>query len=152
MHPRDGLLSCLCIVNLHNTNSNSPLLQLSGGSLVPRPMSPEAAADMFPVSMHRSISNLPCSRAKAGWTSAGMLKAPLECGLTQYFVMQGLGKTITGLAVMLKTLGLRPNSPMGPDGSPLDTKWVTDSMGRPAAYYSGGPAGAACTLLIRGYP
>ena len=51
--------------------------------------------------------------------------------------VQGLGKTITGLALISKTRGTIPTPPAGPDGTPVKCTWVKDSTGRPAAFYTG---------------
>lgn len=51
--------------------------------------------------------------------------------------MQGLGKTITGLALISKTRGALPESPMDPNGTPVKCTWVKDPTGRPAAFYTG---------------
>ena len=51
--------------------------------------------------------------------------------------MQGLGKTITGLVLIMRTLGRMPAAPLTADGKPAEMTWVKDSCGRQAAYYSG---------------
>ncbi len=51
--------------------------------------------------------------------------------------VQGLGKTITGLALICKTRGTIPTTPLNPDGTPFKCTWVKDSTGRPAAFYTG---------------
>ena len=51
--------------------------------------------------------------------------------------MQGLGKTITGLVLVMRTLGRMPAAPLTAVGEPVEMTWVKDSCGRQAAYYSG---------------
>lgn len=58
--------------------------------------------------------------------------------------IQGLGKTITGLALISKTRRTLPEPPVQPDGTPVKCTWVKDPTGRPAAFYTG-----VVTLLYR---
>ena len=51
--------------------------------------------------------------------------------------IQGLGKTITGLALISKTRRTLPEPPVSPDGTPVKCTWVKDPTGRPAAFYTG---------------
>ncbi|DBA80065.1 TPA: hypothetical protein ACH3X2_007554 [Trebouxia sp. C0005] len=48
----------------------------------------------------------------------------------------GLGKTITGLALICKTRGTIHTTPLDPDGNPFKCTWVKDPTGRPAAFYT----------------
>ncbi|KAL0050649.1 hypothetical protein WJX82_004168 [Trebouxia sp. C0006] len=55
----------------------------------------------------------------------------------------GLGKTITGLALICKTRDTIPTSPLDPDGTPFKCTWVKDPTGRAAAFYTVPSATAA---------
>lgn len=54
--------------------------------------------------------------------------------------LQGLGKTITGLALISKTRGTLPTPPLDPSGTAVKCMWVKDPTGRPAAFYTGAPS------------
>ena len=61
---------------------------------------------------------------------------PIVCDIN-FYLAQGLGKTITGLALISKTRGNLPTPPAGPGGSPVKCTWVKDPAGKPAAFYTG---------------
>ncbi len=65
--------------------------------------------------------------------------------------VQGLGKTITGLALICKTRYTIPTTPLDPNGNPLKCTWVKDPTGRPAAFYTGAVISsvAFCRVLAR---
>ncbi len=62
--------------------------------------------------------------------------------------VQGLGKTITGLALVCKTRGTIPTTPLDPDGNPLKCTWVKDPTGRPAAFYTGAVISSVAFCLV----
>lgn len=62
--------------------------------------------------------------------------------------VQGLGKTITGLALICKTRYTIPTPPLDPDGNPLKCTWVKDPTGRPAAFYTGAVISSAAFRLV----
>ncbi len=62
--------------------------------------------------------------------------------------VQGLGKTITGLALICKTRGTIPTTPLDPDGTPFNCTWVKDPTGRPAAFYTGAVISSVVFRLV----
>ena len=62
--------------------------------------------------------------------------------------VQGLGKTITGLALICKTRDTIPTSPLDPDGTPFKCTWVKDPTGRAAAFYTGAVISSASFSLV----
>ncbi|KAL3136547.1 hypothetical protein ABBQ38_005794 [Trebouxia sp. C0009 RCD-2024] len=62
----------------------------------------------------------------------------------------GLGKTITGLALISKTRGTLPTPPLDPSGTPVKCTWVKDPTGRPAAFYTVTNGGVASPVTSSG--
>ncbi|KAL0025980.1 hypothetical protein WJX77_010392 [Trebouxia sp. C0004] len=84
-----------------------------------------------------SSGGLPCWVCTAtGQFALDPPQALTDCRGGLFCDEPGLGKTITGLALICKTRGTIPTAPLDPDGNLFTCTWVKDPTGRPAAFYT----------------